>query len=118
MALAMLRRQRQRGADFTMKEVMDAVHAAFLASKGCDPYDGGPLDASLLVGSEPCLPSGRRHDDERLRRQPALVIAGDVLACLYDVVSRQTAQAKGELAADDYIAHCRAVAAKAAGGQA
>ena len=113
MALAMVRRQRQRGADVGVKTVMEAIHATFHASSGCDPYDGEPLDAGLLAAAEPCLPSGRRDDAAHLRRQPALVMVGNGQLCAYELVSRQTAQAKGDLTPAEYIAHCRAVVAMA-----
>ena len=111
MAVAMTRRDRQRGGVYRVKEAMAAIHAVFHASEGVDPYDGWPLDGQLLAASEACLPSGRRNDASHLRRQPALVACTEAPLCRFALVSRQTAQAKGEMTMEDYITHCRAVAA-------
>ena len=107
MAVAITRRDSRRGGIYRVKEAMDAIHATFQASSGCDPYDGLPLEGSLLTAS--CLPCGRRDDAPRLRRQPAIVACVEQPVCRFELVSRQTAQAKGGLTASDYIAHCRAV---------
>lgn len=113
MAVVITRQDRQRGGVYRVKDAIEAIHGVFHASEGLDPYDGLPLDGRLLAASEICLPSGRRNDARHLRRQPALVACSEAPVCRFALVSRQTAQAKGEMTIEDYITHCCAVAARA-----
>ena len=47
-AVAVTRRDKRRGGQYTVKEAIEAIHQAFHRCNGFDPYDGSKLDPKLL----------------------------------------------------------------------
>ena len=88
---------RKRGATYQVKEAIDAIHAAFQRCDGTAPYDGLPLDDRL-------------HDGQR---SPTVSPVSNTTTASFEILSRQTKEAKGERNAEEFIAHCRAVVAHA-----
>ena len=96
-AVTITKRARKRGATYQVKEAIDAIHAAFQRCDGTDPYDGQPLDGCL-------------HDGQR---SPTVSPVSSTTTASFEILSRQTKEAKGERNAEEFIAHCRAVVAHA-----
>ena len=96
-AVTITKRAKKRGATYQVKEAIDAIHAAFHRCDGMDPYDGLPLDSRLLAGS----------------RCPSVSTLGNSNTANFEVLSVETQAAKGERTTEDFIGHCRAVAAHA-----
>jgi len=114
LGVVITKRARKRGADFQVHEAMEAIHAACHASGGIDPYDGQalrPVPVLLLGGKDAEAATGAL-----LWRSPTLIHRTAIRKCDFEVVSWQTAQARAVIPAEDYIDHCRAVAAWAEAG--
>ena len=47
-ALAVTRRDKRRGGNYTVKQAIEAMDQAFHRCNGFDPYDGSKLDPDLL----------------------------------------------------------------------
>ena len=103
-AVALAKADRKRGGSYRVREAMQSIHRACHACDGHDPYDGLPLRGGLL------LPSAQSDQHQRCpavgHRQPSPVAD-------FEILSHQTKQAKGQLSAEDYLAHCRAVVQQA-----
>jgi len=109
LGVVITKRARKRGADFQVHEAMEAIHAACHASGGIDPYDGQalrPVPVLLLGRKDAEVATGAL-----LWRSPTLIHRTPLQDCDFEVVSWQTAQARAVIPAEDFIAHCRAVAA-------
>ena len=115
-AVSISKRLRKRGAAVPVKAVMDAIHAAYHRCDGLDPYDGMPLQGALLADyiKGEIKPSGVEPDG-RWDRLPAVGTAHPSETLAFEIVSWRTWIAKGDRTAEDYIAHCCAVAAWAGG---
>ena len=96
-AVTITKRARKRGATYQVREAIDAIHAAFQRCDGTDPYDGLPLDDRL-------------HDGQR---SPTVSPVSSTTTASFEILSRQTKEAKGGRNAEEFIAHCRAVVAHA-----
>ena len=96
-AVTITKRARKRGAKYQVKEAIDAIHAAFQRCDATDPYDGQPLDRCL-------------HDGQR---SPTVSPVNSTTTANFEILSRQTKEAKGERNAEEFITHCRAVVAHA-----
>ncbi|WP_186480863.1 hypothetical protein [Synechococcus sp. NOUM97013] len=109
-ALTVTKRDRKRGGSYRVKDAMDAIHAAAHQSDGIDPYDGQPMNASLLETKNPTLSTSQEADQLALaRRCPMVKHTRGALICDFEIMSRQTADAKGGMSTEEYIEHCRAV---------
>ena len=109
-ALTVTKRDRKRGGRYRVKDAMDAIHAAAHQSDGIDPYDGQPMNASLLETKNPTLSTSQEADQLALaRRCPVVKHTRGALICDFEIMSRQTADAKGGMSTEEYIEHCRAV---------
>lgn len=102
-AVSITKRDRKRGGVYRVKEALDALHCAFHRSDGTDPYDGMAMDANGLVQSSP----------DNQARCPAVAHRGEEPIADFEILSRQTRQAKGSMTGEDYLAHCRAVVVQA-----
>ena len=47
-AVAVTRRDKRRGGEYTVKQAIEAINQAFHRCNGFDPYDGSKLDPKLL----------------------------------------------------------------------
>ena len=47
-AVAVTRRDKRRGCQYTVKQAIEAINEAFHRCNGSDPYDGSKLDPKLL----------------------------------------------------------------------
>ncbi|WP_392344972.1 hypothetical protein [Parasynechococcus sp.] len=96
-AVTITKRAKKRRSTYQVKEAIDAIHAAFQRCDGTDPYDGLPLD-------------NRLHDESR---SPTVSPVSSSSTATFEILSLQTKEAKGERDAEEFIAHCRAVIARA-----
>ena len=111
-AMIITKRDRKRGGSYRVKDAMDAIHAATHRSKGIDPYDGQPMNGPLLDANNQSLSSNsstRANQLASIKRCPTVKHARGALICDFEIMSRQTADAKGEMTAEEYLEHCRAV---------
>ena len=99
-AVAVTKRDRKRGGGYRVKDALDAIHGAFHRSTGIDPYDGMAMDVRCLV--LPVEPSQQWRCPVVGHRRLELIAD-------FEIVSKQTQQAKGSMTAEDYINHCKAV---------
>ena len=71
-AVAVTKRDKRRGGQYTVKQAIEAIDEAFHRCSGFDPYDGSKLDPELLGTYSNCLlytsPSPR---DATLSRMPS-----------------------------------------------
>ena len=104
------KRDAKRGGTYRVKEAMDAIHAAFHASDGRDPYDGMPMDGGLLgTDSNEASKAGRTAYKKQFSRLPTVDHVNGEPVCEFEIVSWQTNDAKGDMTPQEYIAHCKAV---------
>ena len=109
-AMIVTKRDRKRGGSYRVKDAMDAIHAAAHRSDGIDPYDGQPMNGPLLDADNPSFSSSTKADQlASIKRCPTVQHARGALICDFEIMSRQTADAKGEMTAEEYLEHCRAV---------
>ena len=109
-ALTVTKRDRKRGGSYRVKDAMDAIHIATHRSDGIDPYDGQPMNASLLVAENPTLNTCEEAQPQASAwRCPTVKHARGASICHFEIMSRQTANAKGEMSTDEYLEHCQAV---------
>ena len=109
-AMLVTKRDRKRGGSYRVKDAMDAIHAAAHRSDGIDPYDGQPMNGPLLDADNPSFSSSTKADQlASIKRCPTVQHARGALICDFEIMSRQTADAKGEMTAEEYLEHCRAV---------
>lgn len=95
--MTITKRARKRGATYQVREAIDAIHAAFQRCDATDPYDRQPLDRCL-------------HDGQH---SPTISPVNSTTTTNFEILSRQTKEAKGERNAKEFITHCRAVVAHA-----
>ena len=113
-AVAITKRDKKRGGTYQVKEAMDAIHAAFHCSDGSDPYDGMPLDGGLFNSDGNGVSNDGRHQvTTGSSRLPTVAHRHRAPIAEFEIVSWQTNTAMGDLNPEEYIAHCRAVAAHA-----
>ena len=108
-ALIVTKRDRKRGGSYRVKDAMDAIHAAAHRSDGNDPYDGQPMNGFLLDPHNTTNSSKDAQQMASTRRCPMVKHARGELICDFEIMSRQTGEAKGEMTAEEYVEHCRAV---------
>lgn len=111
-AVALMKRDRKRGGTYTVKQAMDAIHAAFHRSTGVDPYDGMPMHGELLGTYDNASSKAYGVAYKRqFSRLPTVDHINGEPVCEFEIVSWQTNDAKGDMSPADYIAHCHAVVA-------
>ena len=109
-ALTVTKRDRKHGGSYRVKDAMDAIHIATHRSDGIDPYDGQPMNASLLVAKNPTLSTLRRGSTAGISKTlPHCETRPRSFDLSLRDASRQTANAKGEMSTDEYLEHCQAV---------
>ena len=109
-ALIVTKSDRKRGGSYRVKDAMDAIHTAAHRSDGIDPYDGQPMDASLLGSKKPILSTNPEAQPQAFeKRCPMVKHASRALTCDFEIMSRQSGVAKGEMSTEEYLEHCRAV---------
>jgi len=113
-AVVITKRDKKRGGTYQVKEAMDAIDAAFHRCDGTDPYDGMPLDCALL-GTDDIAASqvGGATDKREFSRLPTVVHINAGPVAEFEIVSRQTNDAKGDMMPEEFIGYCQAVVAKA-----
>ena len=112
-AVVITKRDKKRGGTYQVKEAMDAIDAAFHRCDGTDPYDGMPLDCALL-GTDDIAASqvGGATDKREFSRLPTVVHINAGPVAEFEIVSRQTNDAKGDMTPEEFIGYCQAVVAK------
>lgn len=116
-AVAVARRDRKRGGRYSVKGAMDAIHQAFCASDGIDPYDGQPMDPQLLGTYDNAESKARGVAYKReFNRLPTVDHVNAEPKPEFEIVSWQTNDAKGDMSPDEFRDFCRRVAAFTAPG--
>jgi len=111
-AVGLRRRDRNRGGSYSGQECKEAIHAAFCASDGIDPYDGRPMDGSLLNQYDNDASAKGRTDYKRwFYRLPTIDHVNGEPVAEFEIVSWQTNDAKGDMAPAEFIGYCQAVVA-------
>ena len=96
-AVTVTKRAKKRGATYRVREAMEAIDEAYHRCNGTDPIDGLPLDGRHLKGI----------------RSPTVYPTDNDKIASFQIMSVQTKESKGSMNLEDFIDHCRAVAAKA-----
>ena len=83
-AVAVTRRDKRRGGQYTVKQALEAINEAFHRCNGFDPYDGSKLDPELIgtYSNERSKKSGaayKREMDSDNISAPSFPIASFVL---------------------------------------
>ena len=109
-ANSLMKRDRQRGGTYRVKEAMDAIHEAMYRSDGIDPYDGQAMDSQLL-GLYDNAQSQERGAAYRRKfyRLPTVDHRNAEPVCDFQIISWQTNDAKSDMSPEEYLAHCTAV---------
>ena len=109
-ALTLTRHDRRRGGNYQVREALVAVHNAFHSRDGTDPYDGKPLDGEQLITINRSDQRGSNWSTKKhLQRMPTVGHLHQQPIAEFEILSRQTHQAKSEMTAEEYLNHCRAV---------
>ena len=108
-AVLITKHDRKRGGIYRVKDAMDAIHAAAHRSDGIDPYDGRPMEGSLLGPNKSTSNNIGAQKQTSDQRRPTVKHTRGALICDFEIMSLQTAKSKGTMTAEDYLEHCRAV---------
>ena len=109
-AVAVTKRDKRRGGQYTVKQAIEAIDEAFHRCNGFDPYDGSKLDPELLgtYSNERSKESGAAY-----KREMAMLPTVDHVTAEpvpdFEIVSWQTNDAKGDMPPEEFIAYCRRV---------
>ena len=109
-AVAVTRRDKRRGGQYTVKQAIEAINEAFHRSNGSDPYDGSKLDPKLLgtYNNDDAKAEGAEY-----KRRFAMLPTVDHVTAKpvpdFEIVSWQTNDAKGDMSPDEFIAYCHRV---------
>ena len=109
-AVAVTRRDKRRGGQYTVKQAIEAINEAFHRCNGFDPYDGSKLDPKLLgeYKNEDAKAEGAAH-----KRRFAMLPTVDHVTAEpvpdFEIVSWQTNDAKGDMPPEEFISYCRRV---------
>ena len=109
-AVALHRRDKKRGGTYTVKEALQAMHQAFTASDGVDPYDGLPMDADLLgtYDNADSKAEGAVYK-RKFARMPTVDHVEAMPEPVFEIVSWQTNDAKGDMTPDEFRGYCQRV---------
>ena len=112
-AAALRRRDAKRGGTYSLVEAKQAIYKAFCESDGLDPYDGLPMDPSLIGAYDnESSKLERAGYKKRFSRLPTIDHINGEPVAEFMVLSWQTNDAKGDMSPEEYINHCRAVVAR------
>ena len=109
-AVAVTRRDKKRGGEYSVKEAIEAIDQAFHRCTGFDPYDGSKLNPKLLgeYDSKKSKEKGAAY-----KRDMAMLPAVDHVTAEpvpdFEIVSWQTNDAKGDMPPEEFISYCRRV---------
>ena len=109
-AVAVTRRDKRRGGQYTVKQAIEAIDQAFHRCNGFDPYDGSKLNPKLLgtYNNEEAKAQGADY-----KRRFAMLPTVDHVKAEpepdFEIVSWQTNDAKGDMPPEDFIDYCRRV---------
>ena len=109
-AVAVTRRDKRRGSEYSVKEAIEAIHQAFHRCNGFDPYDGSRLDPELLgeYDNKKSKSKGAAY-----KREMAMLPTVDHVTAKpvadFQIVSWQTNDAKGDMHPEEFIGYCRRV---------
>ena len=109
-AVAVTKRDKRRGGQYTVKQAIEAIDEAFHRCSGFDPYDGSKLDPELLgtYSNERSKEKGAAY-----KREMAMLPTIDHVTAEpvpdFEIVSWQTNDAKGDMPPEEFVAYCRRV---------
>ena len=109
-AVAVTRRDKRRGGEYTVKQAIEAINQAFHRCNGFDPYDGSKLNPKQL--GEYKNEDAKAEGAANKRRFAMLPTVDHVKAEPepdFEIVSWQTNDAKGDMPPEEFIAYCRRV---------
>ena len=111
-AVSLTKRDKRRGGSYQVKEAMNAIHLAFQNCQGSDPYDGMPLESQLLEIEDRAIQRITEIACKRqFRRMPTVAHITAEPVAQFEIVSRQTYDAKEGYGSEEFIDYCRAVVA-------
>ena len=109
-AVAVTRRDKKRGGEYSVKEAIEAIDQAFHRCTGFDPYDGSKLNPKLLgeYDNKVSKAKGAAYKKEMAILPTIDHVKAEPVAD-FEIVSWQTNDAKGDMPPDEFIAYCRRV---------
>ena len=109
-AVAVTRRDKKRGGEYSVKEAIEAIDQAFHRCTGFDPYDGSKLNPKLLgeYDNKASKAKGAAYKKEMAMLPTIDHFKAEPVAD-FEIVSWQTNDAKGDMPPDEFIAYCRRV---------
>ncbi len=109
-AVAVTRRDKKRGGEYSVKEAIEAIDQAFHRCTGFDPYDGSKLNPKLLgeYNNKASKAKGAAYKKEMAMLPTIDHVKAEPVAD-FEIVSWQTNDAKVDLPPDEFIAYCRRV---------
>ena len=109
-AVAVTRRDKKRGSEYSVKEAIEAIDQAFHRCTGFDPYDGSKLNPKLLgeYDNKASKAKGAAYKKEMAMLPTIDHVKAEQVAD-FEIVSWQTNDAKGDMPPDEFIAYCRRV---------
>ena len=109
-AVAITRRDKKRGGEYSVKEAIEAIDQAFHRCTGFDPYDGSKLNPKLLgeYDNKASKAKGAAYKKEMAMLPTIDHVKAEPVAD-FEIVSWQTNDAKGDMPPDEFIAYCRRV---------
>ena len=109
-AVAVTRRDKRRGGEYSVKEAIEAINQAFHRCNGFDPYDGSKLAPELLGTYDN---NRSKEKGAAYKREMAMLPTIDHVTAKpvpdFEIVSWQTNDAKGDMSPDEFIAYCHRV---------
>ncbi|WP_186495673.1 hypothetical protein [Synechococcus sp. TAK9802] len=108
--MAVTRRDKRCGGEYSVKEAIEAINQAFHRCNGFDPYDGSKLDPKLLgtYNNEEAKAQGADYK-KRFAMLPTVDHVKAEPVPDFEIVSWQTNDAKGDMPPKEFIAYCRRV---------
>ena len=109
MANRVVKHKRKYGESHNVKQTMDSIHQAMQLSDGIDPYDGTMMKSELI---DTYMMKGCTLDANSKKeffRMPTIKYQSIEQSCVFEIMSMQTNEAKGEMSHEEYLNHCRAV---------
>ena len=109
-AVAVTRRDKKRGGEYSVKEAIEAIDQAFHRCTGFDPYDGSKLNPKLLgeYDNKASKAKGAAYKKE-MEMLPTIDHVKAEPVADFEIVSWQTNDPKGDMPPDEFIAYCRRV---------
>ena len=109
-AVAVTRRDKRRGGQYTVKQALEAINEAFHRCNGFDPYDGSKLDPELIgtYSNERSKKRGASYKREMAMLPTVDHVKAEPVAD-FEIVSWQTNDIKGDMPPEDFIDYCRRV---------